>query len=109
MDRIDDDLPLRGPQGYSIPSARSIGQAAGAAPSVKSGASFKDSVQGFLSKVNDMQLTARNKAERFAAGEEINLHEVMIAQEQASLAFQMTQQFRNKILEAYQEVMRTQI
>lgn len=106
MDRIDDDLPLRGPQGFSIPSARSIG---GAAPSVKSGASFKDSVQGFLGKVNEMQLTAQSKAERFAAGEEINLHEVMIAQEQASLAFQMTQQFRNRILEAYQEVMRTQI
>jgi len=105
MDRIDDDLPLKGPEGFSIPSAGGIRKM----EKSYSGPSFKDSVSRFVGKVNEMQLTAADNAQRLAAGENMNLHEVMIAQEQASLAFQMTLQMRNRIVEAYQEVMRTQI
>jgi flagellar hook-basal body complex protein FliE len=105
MSRIEDDLPLRGPEGFSVPSAGGIRKM----EKPYSGPSFKDSVSKFVAKVNELQLTAADNAERLAAGEQMNLHDVLIQQEQASLAFQLTLQMRNRIVEAYQEVMRTQI
>ena len=54
--------------------------------------------------------TAANEAiASLAAGEDVELHQVMISMQQADIAFQLAMQVRNKIVEAYQEVMRTQI
>jgi flagellar hook-basal body complex protein FliE len=47
--------------------------------------------------------------ERLAKGEDIDIHQVMIAMEQASTALQLTLQVRNKMVDAYTEIMRTQI
>lgn len=46
--------------------------------------------------------------EQFQLGQ-INVDQVMIASEQALLSLQLTTQVRNKVIEAYQEIMRTQI
>ena len=54
----------------------------------------------------DLQATADAKAQALATGQNVDLHDVMIAQEQSSLAFQFGLQVRNKIVEAYQDVMR---
>lgn len=54
----------------------------------------------------DLQANADAKAQALATGENVDLHDVMIAQEQSSLAFQFGLQVRNKIVEAYQDVMR---
>jgi flagellar hook-basal body complex protein FliE len=54
----------------------------------------------------DLQANADATAQALAAGENVDLHDVMIAQEQSSLAFQFGLQVRNKIVEAYQDVMR---
>jgi flagellar hook-basal body complex protein FliE len=43
------------------------------------------------------------------AGEPIDLHEVMISAEEASVAFDLMMEIRNKLLEAYQEIQRMQI
>lgn len=43
------------------------------------------------------------------AGRPVDVHEVMIAAEEAGLAFQMVLEVRNKLLEAYQELMRMQV
>ena len=42
-------------------------------------------------------------------GKPVDLHQVMIAAEQAGLALQLTVQVRNKIIEAYQEISRMQV
>lgn len=47
--------------------------------------------------------------QRLAAGEAQNLHRVMIALEEARLGLQLVVQVRNRLLEAYQEVLRMQI
>ncbi|GIW08389.1 MAG: hypothetical protein KatS3mg060_3194 [Dehalococcoidia bacterium] len=57
----------------------------------------------------ELQATADAKAQALAAGQDVDLHDVMIAQEQSSLAFQFGLQVRNKIVEAYQDVMRMAI
>jgi flagellar hook-basal body complex protein FliE len=46
---------------------------------------------------------------QLAAGEPVSLHEVMIHLEEAKLSFQLLAQVRNRLLEAYQDVMRTQV
>jgi flagellar hook-basal body complex protein FliE len=53
---------------------------------------------------NSNQLT-----DDFAAGKTDNIHQVMIAGEKASVALQFTLQIRNKIMDAYNEIMRMQI
>ncbi|MDN4073442.1 flagellar hook-basal body complex protein FliE [Fictibacillus terranigra] len=71
--------------------------------------SFAGMLSNMLHKVNDSQ-TASNKAtENLVTGNTTDLHQVMIAAEKASLTLQTTLEIRNKVIEAYQEVMRTQI
>jgi flagellar hook-basal body complex protein FliE len=52
---------------------------------------------------------AQEAKQRLLVGESDDLHGVMIAMEKAGLAFQLTMTVRNKVIEAYQEVMRMQI
>ena len=73
------------------------------------GTSFADTLSESLNKVNDLQKEADKAIEDFATGKTRNIHETMIAVNKADLAFRLTMQVRNKIVEAYQEVMRTQV
>lgn len=59
-----------------------------------------------ITKVNNLQNDADELKINFAAGKTDNIQDVMIAMQKADVAFQMTVQVRNKILEAYQEIMR---
>ncbi len=74
-----------------------------------SGVSFKALLSDALAQVNDIQQQADVSAVRLAAGEPVAIDEVMLAMQKADLALQLTQQIRNKLVEAYQEVSRMQI
>lgn len=71
--------------------------------------SFKDFLLDAIYAVNKLQLEAEQKQQLLATGQINNLHEVTIASEKADIALQFTVQIRNKIIEAYNEVMRMQI
>lgn len=73
------------------------------------GLSFSDYLKEALNKVNDLQKDSEFMTEAFAVGKTDNIHQVMIAAEKASVALQFTMQIRNKILDAYNEIMRIQI
>lgn len=62
-----------------------------------------------LGAVNSGLVKADHEVQQVALGEGANLHEVMIHLEEAKLSFQLLAQVRNKMLEAYQEVMRMQV
>ncbi len=62
-----------------------------------------------LQQVSDAQHHANNLAQRFAQGEPVDEPTLIMAMERANLAFQLTLQVRNRVLEAYQEVMRLQV
>jgi flagellar hook-basal body complex protein FliE len=47
--------------------------------------------------------------EGFISGKEVDVHNMMIASEKLQLGLQLTVQVRNKVIEAYQEIMRTQL
>lgn len=70
--------------------------------------SFEDTVKQSLNKVNDMQSEKTAMIESFAAGENTNVHELMITMQKAGLAMNMTSAVRGKVLSAYQEIMRMQ-
>ncbi len=69
--------------------------------------SFGHTLENAFQQVNDAQLHAGEMTRAFAQGQTSDLHSVMIAGEQATLALQMATQIRNKVIDAYQEVMRT--
>lgn len=68
-----------------------------------------DAAMGVVKETNSLQKVADQKSLDFALGKSDNIHEVMMAQEQASIALQFTVQLRNSLLDAYNEIMRMQI
>lgn len=62
-----------------------------------------------ISQVNEAQQHSAELAQRFARGEPVDEQTLVLAMERASLAFQLVLQVRNKVLEAYQELMRLQV
>ena len=59
-----------------------------------------------MSDVNSLQNQMDKSIEQMATGEIEDIHQVMIAVEQANTAMEFMLEIRNKIIEAYQEVMR---
>ncbi len=70
---------------------------------------FGDMVARGIDSVNDTLVKADNEVRQVAAGGGPSLHEVMIHLEEARLSFQLLAQVRNRLLDAYQEVMRMQV
>ena len=73
------------------------------------GGGFGQALTDAISNISESQNAADNASVRMAAGDPIDLHEVMLARETASLQFQLAVQVRNKLVEAYQDVMRMQV
>jgi flagellar hook-basal body complex protein FliE len=73
------------------------------------GATFSEMLKGALSNVNDAQFEADAAVQKVLSGESANIHETMIALQKADVSLKLMLEVRNKILEAYQEVMRTQM
>lgn len=76
-----------------------------AAPEGSFGSWFAQEMNNVNVRAADADLAVR----QLAAGQPVSLHDVMIKLEQAKLSFQLLAQVRNRVLEAYQEVMRTQV
>ncbi|MFE5319606.1 flagellar hook-basal body complex protein FliE [Paenibacillus sp. NPDC056579] len=60
-------------------------------------------------KLNNQQAEVDKFNDQFARGENVDVHQLTIASEKASLGLQLTVQVRNKVVEAYQEIMRMQV
>lgn len=72
--------------------------------------SFSDSLKRMLDSVNDQQLKSDDLSKRFALGDDnVNLSDVMIERQKASLSLQATVQVRNKLVSAYHEIMNMQV
>jgi len=85
------------------------GIVAPAAAGSGSGASFQNVFEKAVAGVQDLQQNADQGIERFLAGEGEELHTVVMASQKAELAFELFLQVRNKVVSAYQEIMRMQI
>ena len=70
------------------------------------GADFGLALKSAIDQVNSAQQQAQQMQQNFVAGQEnVNLQDVMINLQKASLSFQQMVQVRNKLVSAYQDVM----
>lgn len=83
--------------------------ARGAGASGTTGAGFSSMVTQGLQQVNGQLLASQTDLQQLSVGNVQNLHQVMIRLEESRLAFQLTMQVRNRLLESYQDVMRMQV
>ena len=75
----------------------------------KKGEDFAQILKEALDKVNSMQKKAEKMTDDFAKGKISNIHDVIIEAEKASIALRLTVEVRNRIVEAYREIMRMQL
>jgi flagellar hook-basal body complex protein FliE len=71
--------------------------------------SFSDLIKDFASDVNAHQIRAGKSIDAFAAGEITDVHQVMVAVQEAGLALDLMIEIRNRTQEAFQEIMRIQV
>jgi flagellar hook-basal body complex protein FliE len=93
-------LPISAP---ALPD--SIRPAGGSSP----GGGFQDVFASAVKQVESMGQDASASVERFLSGDGEDLHTTVLATQRAELAFEMFQQVRNKVVSAYQEIMRMQM
>lgn len=86
-----------------------IDAAAGKAANGVKESGFADVLKDSIEKVNAIQTEADQAIKGLATGQVNNIHETMIAIEKANLSFNMMVQVRNKLVQAYEEIMRTQV
>ncbi len=73
------------------------------------GSSFSDILSGAINDVESSRASANQSVEQFLSGEGDDLHSTILASQRAELEFQMFMQVRNKVVSAYQEVMKMQL
>lgn len=71
--------------------------------------SFSKMVQEKLNEVNNLQKEADQLTESFLAGEQVEVHQILIAMEKVDLALREVVEIRNKLVEAYKQVSNMQI
>lgn len=73
------------------------------------GPSFGDTLEKAIDSVDESQEVANEKISAFVAGEEDDVHEVMISMNQAKLHFELMNEVRSRGLESYKQLMRMQV
>ncbi|CAM3702985.1 flagellar hook-basal body complex protein FliE [Mesobacillus zeae] len=71
--------------------------------------SFSSVLKQQIEKINETQLQSDQLTEKLASGADVDLHQVMIASQKAGITLQASLEVRNKVVEAYQEMMRMQV
>jgi flagellar hook-basal body complex protein FliE len=100
-------MPINSIGGLSSLSPRLPSPAAGSGPSA--GADFGSALKQAVGALNQLGAQADASSLALAKGDPIDMHEVMLNTEQASLGFSMAIQVRNKLVDAYAEVMRMSV
>jgi flagellar hook-basal body complex protein FliE len=93
--------PIRPPAG--IPSLQPGGGAKSSA------AGFQSALSDAIARVEHFQQNSQSSIDKFLSGEDEDVHKVALATQQAELSFDLFLQIRNKVVSAYQEVMRMQM
>ena len=70
---------------------------------------FSEVISGVISNINNSQVNANNMINSFIKGEDVSMHNVMLAVEESQSSMQLLIEMRNKLVEAYQEVNRVQL
>ena len=71
--------------------------------------SFSNVLGQMVQEVNAKQATAGESVNGLLTGQNVNLHQAMVAMEEANVSFQLMVEVRNRLLDSYQELMRMQV
>ena len=97
----------------SIPTQLPLSQTnktnAGGAAGAASGDGFGSLVKDAVDSIDKTQKGAEQEIQKAVTGESPDLHQTIIALQQADLKFQLGIQVRNKLIGAYEEIMRMQV
>ncbi len=91
------------PAARELPGTGHADRAGGSSPT------FGEALENAIREVESTTATADAKAVAYVSGEGEDLHNVLLAMERADLTFQTMLQVRNKLLDAYREIMRMQV
>jgi flagellar hook-basal body complex protein FliE len=89
-----------------VPPALATPAAPAAPASGGAGTSFADALSSAINEVESSRNSADQSVNQFLSGEGNDLHSTILASQRADLEFQMFMQVRNKVVSAYQEVMK---
>ncbi len=103
--QFDPDLGLLQAERLSTGNAPEAGKAGNTMP----GGGFLDALSKSMEEVNEEQLKADQGIKELVAGKSKNIHETMLQIQKAELSLKAMMQVRNKVLEAYKEIMRMQV
>ncbi|MDR4480388.1 MAG: flagellar hook-basal body complex protein FliE [Nitrospira sp.] len=101
------DLRIAGanlPKPIEAPQIQGIGQ--GSEPGT---GNFLGSLKEAIGHINDAQTGASQAVDALVTGQSTNIHQTMVALQQADVSFQLMMQVRNKLITAYEEIQRMQI
>lgn len=93
-------LGVDGPKTFTFEILRPEG-----APSA---GSFGDTISGFVNQVSSLENAAGSLRDRYLAGEQVEIHQVTAAAEEAGIALDLMVELRNKVLEAYRTLVNLQ-
>jgi len=77
--------------------------------SIKKEVNFEQTLKKFINDVDKAQKFAGESVEKLLTGEIKDIHDVMIAVEKAGTSFELMMEIRNKMIDAYREIMRMQV
>ena len=92
----------------AISSISGLGPLQPLAPAGKPG-EFQSVLEGTIQKLESVNNDATDAVQKFLTGENEELHTTVLAAQKAEIAFDLGLQVRNKVVSAYQEIMRMQM
>ncbi|MDP9132409.1 MAG: flagellar hook-basal body complex protein FliE [Nitrospirota bacterium] len=97
--------------GINLPGAIDIPEIHAPGPGHETGATsnFMGSLKEAIGHINDAQTGAGQAVDALVTGQTTNIHQTMVALQQADVSFQLMMQVRNKLVSAYEEIQRMQI
>jgi flagellar hook-basal body complex protein FliE len=92
--------PAALPTSIELPSAQ---------PNSAAGSGFQNILQSAIKQVDNAHAAADTAIQNFISGEDTELHSTVLATQKAELQFEMLMQVRNKVVSAYEEIMKMQV
>ena len=78
-------------------------------PQIGEKPNFAKALDNLIHDVDNLHKNAEKTTEKLVTGELEDVHQVVVAMEEAQISFRLMMEIRNKMVEAYKEVMRTQV
>jgi flagellar hook-basal body complex protein FliE len=93
-------------QSDALRTLREAGASGSPQQTAPAGSGFADTLRSTLDQVNQVQARSSEMTAAYERGEVTDIAQVMMARQESSVAFEATLQVRNKLLTAYQDIMR---